>query len=111
MGNREAQDTQEEISTEPGFIAGKPALQPGSSLQRSPSRALLWLKVAHVIGASGLTAYNIPFAQEMYRKGDWIVMAGVAVAVVLIATRAGFADVKDAAIDLVTRVLPFGKKK
>lgn len=105
-------DSQEEISTEPGLVsttgsAGAPGSPLGPSSQRSPSRALLFLKAAHVISATALTGYNIPFAQAQWKAGDRLPMFGVAAAVVLIATRAGFADVKDALLAL----LPFGKGK
>lgn len=75
-------------------------------MSRSPSPALLGLKVAHVIGAVAITGYNIPFAQEQWRAGDRWPLIGIGVAVVLIATRAGFADVAAAAKSL----LPWGKK-
>lgn len=106
-------DTQEEISTEPDLApagGGGPPPPPGQSSQRSPSRALLGLKAAHVIGAVGLTGYNIPFAQEMYRAGDWKPAAAIVVAIVLIATRAGFADVGKFALDAAKQLLPWGKK-
>lgn len=103
-------DSQEEISTEPGLAprqgAGPATSSSGQSSSRSPSRALLALKVAHVVGAVGLTGWHIPFAQEMYRHGDWKPLAAIGVAVVLIATRAGFADVAAFAKGL----LPWGKK-
>jgi hypothetical protein len=66
---------------------------------------LLGLKVAHVVGAVGLTGYNLPWAQRLYEAGDWKPLAGIGVAVVLIATRAGFADVAAFAKGL----LPWGK--
>lgn len=102
--------SQEEISTEPGLAppqgAGSQTPSSGQSSSRSPSRALLALKVVHVVGATAITVWNVPFAQEMYRTGDWKPLAGVGAAAVLIATRAGFADVKD----FVMGLLPFGKK-
>ena len=104
----EERDTEEEISTEPGLAQagdGRSQSPRGSSSSRSPSRALLFLKAAHVVGAVALTGVNIPFAQRMYQHGDWKPLVGVAVAVVLIATRAGFADVWSAARSLI----PWGK--
>jgi hypothetical protein len=102
-------DSQDEISTEPGLApqkgAGSQTPSSGQSSSRLPSQALLLLKAAHVVGAVALTGYNLPWAQKQYEAGDWKPIAAVAVVAVLIATRAGFADVWTA----VRSLLPWGK--
>jgi hypothetical protein len=99
----------EEISTEPGTAstpgAGGGTSLSGQSSQRSPSRALLLLKVVHVTGALGLAGWNIPFAQRQWAAGDRWPMIAIAAVTVMIATRMGAADVIQAAKQL----LPWGK--
>lgn len=103
-------DSQEEISTEPGLTptggAGSVTSPSGRSLQRSPSPALLGLKVVHVAGALVLAWRNIPFAQEQWKAGDRWPMIAIGAVTVMIATRMGAADVLAAAKQL----LPWGKK-
>lgn len=86
--------------------ASVPASQLGSSSPPSSIRVLIASNVNALL-ALGFSAWLTPFAKEMYRAGDKWPLVGIAVVVVLVATKSGIMDLAKA----VKELLPFGKGK